>query len=482
MRALRIFAFLFAFLGAGLFTIVRFDTYFTDFWKIRNCNVEGGYENDLYMTDCYGISGTDRYTFGAIVLGTEKAAVESIRDADVIILGNSRTLRSFATTPVDEFFAARGLRYFILATEGTSFRGTIYTLNNVEMDPKILLVNNEIFFVDQIPEAFGELIQFPEKYETRFAFFGAAQRLQRWSCGRDVPVLTEFYCNGTNRPRWRSHRTGRVQWNLEAPPEQQKPITPRTGGERVAGQKVEWANEFFDSIDITPSCTVLYNVTSPNTDTGLLVAMGKALRLQAVHAEVEGLQSYDNSHLDRPNSERWAEDFLPRLDRALRNCEDPDFEVPSVWDETLSPDMSADLGGFALPDGVELLTDLREPETGTAFDTVRFTQSLQRLIDKGEDVPVKAGETWEMTVTAWSPDTLQARVQFYRGCSGAPVEGANTIATFGPVPVTVTVRHTYSEDHGCQFQVLQNFTEGGGRLNVAQLVFRRVPDGESDTP
>ena len=60
----KLLAFLCIFLIAGVISIIKFDSYFTDFWKIRKCNPEG-YARGDFMTACGGIK-VDRYAFGSI--------------------------------------------------------------------------------------------------------------------------------------------------------------------------------------------------------------------------------------------------------------------------------------------------------------------------------------------------------------------------------------------------------------------------------
>ena len=99
----KIFAFLCVFLIAGGISIVKFDSYFTDFWKIRKCNPEG-YKRGDFMTACAGIK-VDSYAFGSIYLGSQKNAVKNAKTADVIVFGNSRTMRSFSTNAIDNYLS-----------------------------------------------------------------------------------------------------------------------------------------------------------------------------------------------------------------------------------------------------------------------------------------------------------------------------------------------------------------------------------------
>ena len=459
MRALKILAFLFAFLGAGLFTIVRFDTYFTDFWKIRNC-VPDGYERDEYMTSCAGMN-MSRYSFGSIALDVQDEATDAIRNADVLVLGNSRTLRSFATTAIDSYFKEKGLEYFILATEGTNFRGVQLTFEALEPKPRIVLINNEIFYSNDIPEAFGDVVANPDKYRTRFAFTDAAQDLQKFACSRDVPWLTDFMCSGRTRANWRSHRTGRLNWDLVAEPEKQVPIriTPSPTESRLVQTFLPNAEEFLATPTPAGACPILYLVNSPNSRTVVLEEMAAELRVQSVFVDVPGLQTYDNSHLDRPNSERWAEAFVEALDPAIENCFDPDFRVAARGAELVADAGRSDFDAFTLTDAsLSLEADLRDDELETGFDRLSAGPILKRITQQVE-APVKAGETWELSLTARSPTYARVRFQLLRGCSKEPLESALTIANLTTSPQRFSVELTYERDHPCQLIYMQTISE-----------------------
>ena len=484
MRALKIFVFLAAFLGAGLFTIVRFDTYFTDFWKIRKCAPDG-YERDEYMTSCPGMN-MSRYSFGSIALDVQDEATDAIRNADVLVLGNSRTLRSFATTAIDDYFKAKGLEYFVMATEGTNYRGVELTFESLGPKPPILLVNNEIFYSNDIPEAFGDVVANPDRYKTRFSFTDTAQDIQRFACARDLPWLTDFYCSGTVPARWRSHRTGQLNWNLVAEEALQKEIvTKRASNEtRLVGRYLPNAREFFALPSTRESCPILYLVNSPAARVRLLEEMAAELRVQDVFVDVAGLQTYDNSHLDRPNSERWAEAFVDALDPALDNCLDSTFEVPPRGAELVASPGSTDMESFTLTDpAITLEADLVDGTLGAEFDRIRSKPNLKRLTRR-IDLPVRAGETWEVSMVARSETFSRMRFQLLRGCDRGPVESGLVVASLTSSPGRFAAQVTYERDYPCQLLYVQPLSEDS-EIDVFGYDVRKVADApvaEPDTP
>ena len=475
MRALRILAFFAAFLGAGLFTTVHFDTYLMDFWKIRNCKA-GGYGNDAFMFRCSGGVDLTTYGSGSIVLGIEDEAVASLEAADVVIVGNSRTQRSFAVDAMDDYFREKGLTYFVMATEGNNYEGVLLTFSEMSIDPKVLLINNEIFAADGVPAAFADIVAQPDKYETRFRFARNAQRFQRWVCLEEVPVLVDIYCSGRIGSVWRSHRTGQVldmpqRRNTEAAPIRM--VTGRPLGSFL-GIYSRRAEAFFDRLDLPDACPVLYIVNSPRGNPDLLHAIAEDFGHQAAFADVPGLEVYDGSHMDMENSERWAAAFLPELDRAIDNCLDPDFDVRAAQVTALGESSYDDLGGFATTDAdVVMELDVRDGETGLVLDRVRFGDTNGTRLTQTLETPVRAGETWEFSVAARSPDFARVRLQMVRACGRGAVETAHDMADLRRTPGRYSVRHTWEADHPCVMLNIQNFTPGAA-VDVFGYDLKRV--------
>jgi len=327
----KMLAFLCVFVIAGAISIVKFDSYFTDFWKIRKCNPEG-YERGDFMTSCAGIK-VDRYAFGSIYLGSQKNAVKNAKAADVIVFGNSRTMRSFSTDAIDNYFKSKGLTYVIFAVEGASYASAKHTVEKLGLKPKIVMTNTEILYSDVVGEAFGDLVYFPDKYKTRFDFFHAAQSFQKWICGGNIGFLKDIYCQGRTGAGWRSAVTGRFKWELVAEPEKNIPFTARDEQDppsRRMNQILPNAEKFLGMSEFKNSCQVLYLVNSPSSEPKLMKSIGDLFEIDTVYAEGRDFKSYDKSHLDRPTSEAWGSEFVKYLDGPIDRCLDgggqPNFE------------------------------------------------------------------------------------------------------------------------------------------------------------
>jgi len=453
----KLLAFLCVFLIAGVVSIIKFDSYFTDFWKIRKCNPEG-YARGDFMTACAGIK-VDRYAFGSIYLGSQKNAVKNAKTADVIIFGNSRTMRSFSTDAMDSYFKSKGLTYLIFAVEGASFASAQHTVDKLGLKPKIVMTNTEILYTDVVGAAFSDLVYFPDKYKTRFDFFHAAQSLQKWACQSGIKTLENYYCKGRTNAGWRSAVTGRFDWELVAEPEKNLLITPRTEKNPPTSRLsaiLPNAEEFLGNSNFKDSCHVLYMVNSPNSEPNLQTALADEVGALPVYTPFNDLKTYDKSHLDRPESERWSQAFVKDLDPALDKCLEgggrytpPVIEVFDI--STADIDGKTDFETWRAREGIKVLDSFAEsPDDNKTADKIVVEKAGARLQKIYRETPIKAGMTVRFGGWFWADEDTRMRAQIVRSCSAAtPVEQFNMFFMLSSEPKRYEISHTFEYDHDC---------------------------------
>ncbi|MDB2439143.1 hypothetical protein N9W89_10535 [Hellea sp.] len=439
----------------GVGTILKFDTYFTDFWRIRNCDPTPYTEGD-FMWGCQGIT-VSRYDSGSIFLGVQKDAIKNAENADVVIFGNSRTKRSFSTNGIDDYFKSKGLTYVVLAAEGAGYKSALITMERFDLKPKIIMANYEIFYTDLISPNFRELVDFPEKYKTRFTFFYNAQRVQKFACQSNIKWLKDFYCSGKVGGRWRSARTASMKWNLVAPEEDQVLITPNPDYRiRAAGQMVTRAREFLEVKGYEDACPIMYLVNSPNTGTSAFEIGKEELGIQFVYKDVPGLYSYDKSHLDRPNSEKWAKEFVKALDPAIDTCLSgggrytPKVEIPFDINTADVAGVS-DFETWLLRDGVTVSDSVSEAPDGTlTADTFTIEKAGVPIQKIYRETAIKAGTTVTFGGWFWSEDEMDIQLRLIKSCTrDTPMETFATNYNLSNKPKRMTVSYTFKEDHGC---------------------------------
>jgi len=464
----KMLAFLCVFLIAGIISIIKFDSYFTDFWKIRKCNPEG-YARGDFMTSCAGIK-VDRYAFGSIYLGSQKNAVKNAKTADVIVFGNSRTMRSFSTDAIDKYFKSKGLTYVIFAVEGASYASAQHTVKKLGLRPKIVMTNTEILYSNVVGAAFGDLVYFPNKYKTRFDFFHAAQSFQKWVCHGNIQKLKDIYCKGRTGAGWRSAVTGRFKWELVAEPEKNKLFSARKEQNPPSGRVntvLPNAREFLGNSNFKNSCHVLYLVNSPSSEPNLQKSLSTEVGALPVYTPFRDLKTYDKSHLDRPTSERWASAFVNDLDPAINKCLQGEGRYkPEIIEKfdiaTADIEGVTDFETWRPRKGISVIDNavkaLDETKTADVIKIEKAGARLQKIYNK---TPIKAGMTVTFSGWFWSDEPLAMRAQIVRSCSAAtPVESVNTFFSLSKTPKRYEISHTFKQDHACALvQVTSNRDE-----------------------
>src|SRR5262249_35711302 len=123
------------FLISAIATSILSDGYLTVFFKIAQCPATAPSPN-VTLVRCRDV-GTDFYYSGALYLDVNKELVASLRAANVAIIGNSRTRHTFATPPIEQYFQQKGLRYFVLSSDGSGFRYIQLILERLGVRPTI---------------------------------------------------------------------------------------------------------------------------------------------------------------------------------------------------------------------------------------------------------------------------------------------------------------------------------------------------------
>lgn len=451
-------AFFLVFFVVGLAVIIKFDSYFTDFYKIAKCDISA-YDNGGFMSECDAIGqdpqdGVNPYGYGSIYMGTQANAVKNAQEADVIIFGNSRTGRSFSTDAIDNYFKDKGLTYFILAFEGAGYKSAVMTTQRLGLENKIILINNEIFYANKISGGFADIVSFPEKYRTRFAFFHAAQSLQKWSCSSNIPFLSDYYCHGTAKTGSRSAVNGRTEWT-DVRPETAKPIM-FTRNSRLAMRGVygAHADELVNLPAFKKSCPILYLVNAPASSPDLMKSMAEKLGIQSVFTDVPGLMTYDNSHMDRPNSERWAQEFVKDLDVSISNCLKGEGRKDIIAPKMTALDMdgATDFADWTLSDSLTIVpgkmkAPLPAPRADTALKPGSKAQTMRKVL---REQPIKAGSELTFRVWMWADEPSAVRLQIVRSCSrDTPMETSALFFSVGPEPKPYEVTAQFTHDHDC---------------------------------
>ena len=82
----------------------------------------------------------------------------------------------------------------------------------------------------------------------------------------------------------------------------------------------ESAIDFLSHQPIKNECVILTNIPTVKTNVAMANSIAAVLSLNFVAPEIEGLQTFDGSHLDRSSAERWSTAFFQAAGPQIKKC------------------------------------------------------------------------------------------------------------------------------------------------------------------
>ncbi len=291
------------------------------FWPvigITGCHGEG-YRDDRFLAYCEN-TGYGDYEHGALYFDLEPEAVRNLRAADILIIGNSRAQVAFSTAAMDAYAAAQGWRIYRLGfgfDEESAFAERL--IRRYRPRPRMIIINADPFLTGNGSKVSDPLLSGADRPTSNLHSLiqRLAQDMQRATCG--AHVLTWLTC-GKARATYRSSIDG--TWDLSYMPDARRfPVVVDPARDlAMAAHAIEVARRFLAAVHLAPSCLLLTSVPS-NFATPLLARqVALALGSPLVEAPLDGLSTFDLSHLDAPSAERWAAQFLQQAEPLFETC------------------------------------------------------------------------------------------------------------------------------------------------------------------
>ncbi|KAB0269703.1 hypothetical protein [Microvirga brassicacearum] len=289
-------------------------------WGIRSSACRPFSKPGTYLAFCSTARYGD-YEHGAYFLGYESEAVDNLRKADVLLLGNSRAQFAFSTDSVETYFGARGLRYHLLGfgyNETSEF--PVQLIERYGLRPRALVINADRFF--------AEWLSPPAKAVSSGSLAVRAEHVGKkigpWIADHAC-AFGPIGCTRNSPTIYRSHATGRWIWaNLLATPQQR---ATNLGIQQIKASDADIegiaqvAESFLKRIGISRECLVLTAAPNDFDETKTLVQrLGARLRWPVIYPIVEDLATIDGSHLNEPSAERWSAAVVAELEGALGDC------------------------------------------------------------------------------------------------------------------------------------------------------------------
>ena len=273
-----------------------------------------GYGTDSYLTDCTAKAYGD-YDHGAFWFGLEPEAQRAAAAADALIVGSSRLEFAFSGASVAKWFASIGARYYLLGfsnTENVVFVGPL--LQKLQPRAKVYVINVDRFFDDdRISPPVARILQDRDSgkhYEEKQTWQSIHKVLcptLPFLCGTAIAVYRE-----RDTGVWRMNGTGRLE--AEAVSDGQPKNADRWDHYAELGEK------FLAQLPVARSCVVLTIVPTVETRRAEATAIAAKMGLPLITPQLDGLRTFDGSHLEAASAERWSAAFLAAAGPRIRQC------------------------------------------------------------------------------------------------------------------------------------------------------------------
>ena len=276
-----------------------------------------GYSATHYLAYCGAPSYAD-YEHGALFFNLEPPALDRAREADVLVLGNSRIQMALSNDGVDDWFKRASARYYLL---GFSYDEDLVFFQELlrRMNPRasVYIINVDDFF-ERRETPFARMILHDPDAQGRYERKRFSQYFHRPICGT-FPML--LLC-GRQPAIIRSRETGayyRHPFKEVALPQNAVSYDSWVNDEVVEDSSalaIDFLKQFAQG-----KCVILTNVPYPETKIGNAeaIAAGAGLPL-VVPPKMDGLSTFDGFHLDRASADRWSRAFLEAAGPQIRSC------------------------------------------------------------------------------------------------------------------------------------------------------------------
>jgi hypothetical protein len=249
--------------------------------------------------------------------GMDDDTLRNLREADVLLMGNSRLMFALRGGALRQYFVMRGLRPFALGFgHEEQHRFPLEVMRRHGLRPKVVIVNVDNFF-GGVTSAWGERVLRDSVFDAWKVEFEATTSHQvRRALHQVVPHVPDLWDDEREFIIYRSERDGAwfiaTQFGRGARLE-----TFYRGRDHVRPHNIELARAFKTAVEASGAHLIFALV--PGRDVSLTHAqmLADVLGVPLVAPEVPDLRTMDGSHLTDESADRYASVFFQHLDPVL---------------------------------------------------------------------------------------------------------------------------------------------------------------------
>ena len=274
-----------------------------------------GYSSTAYLSDCTARTYGD-YDHGAFWFGLEPQAQRAAAEANVLLVGSSRLQLAFSGTATASWFSAPGIRHYLLGfshSETVTFVGPV--LSKIRPRARVYVINVDRFFDDRVSPPTEQILQgrdILERYKEKRTW----QSLHKGLCAA-LPIAC-----GNAVAMYRTRETGVWQRKGSGRFETKQVSDGQPRNVERWDQYAGLGEKFLAQLPVDRGCVILTLVPTVETKRAEAMAIAAKLGHDLLAPQIDGLRTFDGSHLDEASAERWSAAFLREAGPRIRRCVD----------------------------------------------------------------------------------------------------------------------------------------------------------------
>lgn len=279
----------------------------------------GGYNTDQYLGYCNAPDYGD-YEHGAFWFDLEPLAGKFATSADAMFVGDSRMQYGFSTLATTQWFSSNGATFYLL---GFIYGGNVAFEEELllKLRPRARVYVMTIDFLERSQTLPAQDVMLDPTAHYRYEMKRLWQRAHISIC-RTLPQVC-----GKSQAIFRSRETGAYDARNSAAHEG----TPVFYDHDLDQERIEKyttsGNAFLSRLPVGRECvlltaipTVRKNAFVYSSSVETASAVAKDLGVNFVAPELDGLATFDGSHLDSRSAQLWSSAFFQEAGPQIRKC------------------------------------------------------------------------------------------------------------------------------------------------------------------
>lgn len=271
-----------------------------------------------YLAYC-NVTNYGDYDHGAFWHGLEPSAIAAAKSAKILFVGNSRMQFALSTDEVDAWFSSERHSYFLLGfSHNESYRFFWPLLKALQPEARVIILNVDDLFADKLTGPANDVMYEHESFN-RYTQKRHWQRVHSTICGSLAILCGNKMSFIRKRGNGAWTFSGADFMSEAALDDRLVSYDPSISPDRVESY-VARARDLLDDLPDGAECVVLMNTPGSGSSAGTVAAVAEALELPLVAPYLDGLRTFDGSHLDVDSASRWSSLFMGELAPHIQRC------------------------------------------------------------------------------------------------------------------------------------------------------------------